>query len=122
MKSSSQEFLEQLSALPADCFEHGFADRLAQLGMAAMLERNDLTLLCEAALRAYLCEAALNEVSPGKSSLEQEAKRVRLEWDFMTARDMFYASPGWQTLDEMMQGMVEQMFLRVTVREECLAW
>ena len=122
MKSSSQEFLDQLSALPSDSFEHRFAERLAQLGLGAIMERNDLTLLCEAALRANLCQEAINDAREGKIRPDQEAKRARLEWEFMTARDIFYGSPGWQTLDESTQEMLAEEFLRVAVGEECLAW
>jgi hypothetical protein len=122
MKSSSQEFLQQLTALPADSFEHQLGERLAQLGLAAMLDRNELTLLCEAALRAHLCQGALNDLCGGKISQAQEAKRGRLEWEFLSARDIFYASPGWQTLDESLQDIVRQMFLAVSVADECLAW
>ena len=122
MKSNSQDFLAQLTALPPDCFEHHLGERLERLGLGAMLEPNDLTLLCEAALRANICQGALNGVQEGKISPQQEAKRVRLEWEFMTARDIFYASPGWQTLDESVHDIVRQMFLNVTVAEACLAW
>jgi hypothetical protein len=122
MKDSSQEFVAQLTSLPPDCFEHRFGRRLAQLGLGSMLDRNDLTLLCEAAVRANLCQDALNDVHKDGNSQEQEAKRVRLEWEFMTARDVFYASPGWQTLDESIQDIVRQMFLTATVADECLAW
>jgi hypothetical protein len=122
MKSSSQEFLEQLSALPSNCFEHRFAKRSNQLGLGALLERNDLTLLCEAALRANLCQSAINDAHDGRIPPEEEAKRSRLEWEFMSARDIFYGSPGWQRLDESLQKIVVKMFLRVSVAEECLAW
>ena len=122
MKGSSQEFVAQLTALPPDCFEHRFGQRVAQLGLGAMLDRNDLTLLCEAAVRANLCQGALNDVHQGKINPEEEIKRVRLEWEFLTARDIFYASPGCQTLDPSIQDIVRQMFLSVSVAEECLAW
>jgi hypothetical protein len=122
MKSSSHEFLEQLTTLPADCFERRFALQLAQLGLGRKLERNELTLLCEAALRASLCQRAINEARNGKVMPEQESERLRLEWAFMTAREILYASPGWQSLDQPTQERVEEMFLRVAVGDECLAW
>jgi hypothetical protein len=122
MKSSSQEFLEQLTALPSDWFEHRFAERLAQLGLGAVLERNDLTLLCEAALLANVCQEAINDIGGGKTKEDQETKRVRLEWEFMTARDIFYASPGWQTLDQATQQIVIEKFFTVAVADQHLAW
>jgi hypothetical protein len=122
MKSGSQEFLEQLAALPTDCFERRFALRLAQLGLERMLERNELTLLCEAALRASLCQRAVNDARNGKIMPEQESERLSLEWAFMTAREILYASPGWQSLDQTAQERVEEMFLRVAVGDEFLAW
>ena len=121
MKSRSQEFLEQLAALPVDCFERQFAVRLAQLDLGRKLERNELTLLCDAALRASLCQSAINDAHNGKIMPEQESERLRLEWEFMTAREILYASPGWQSLDEPTQESVQQMFLSVAVGEECLA-
>ena len=124
MKSSSQDFLEQLAALPPDSFEHRFGQRSAQLGLGSILERNDLTLLCEAALRASLCQNAFNQVAADadKTSPDLETRRVRLEWEFLEARDMFYASPGWQTLDELTQSLIVKIFLTVAVLDECFAW
>jgi len=122
MKNSSQEFLDHLTALPANCFEHRFAQRLAQLSLAGVLDRNDLTLLCEVALRAHLCQMALNGAANGKTRTDQESERLRAEWEFMTARDIFYASPGWQTLDEGTQCKVVNEFLTVEVKEHCFAW
>ena len=124
MKNDSDGFIEQLGGLPADSFEHGFANIARQLGLTTLLERNEMILLCEAAVRANLCTTAVNDHGgqQGKIIPEQETKRVRLEWEFMTARDILYASPGWQALDESMQEEIERVFLTVTVGEECLAW
>jgi hypothetical protein len=121
MKSDSRDFLAQLGALPPDCFEYRFSKLSTHLGLDAILDRNDLTLLCEAALRANECQAAINGVG-GKINAEEEAKRVRLEWEFMTARDIFYASPGWQGQEASKQEDIEKIFLIVEVGEECLAW
>ena len=40
----------------------------------------------------------------------------------MTAREIFYASPGWQMLDEAEQETIEKVFLSVAVADEKLAW
>ena len=122
MNNSSPDFLAQLNALPSDCLEHRLGQRMAQLGLGALLGRNELTLLCEAALRAHFCQVAINEIHPDKMNPEHEVRRVRLEWEFMAATDVFFASPGWQSLEESLQDIITQMFLTVTVREECLAW
>ena len=123
MKNDSEGFLEQLGALPPGSFEHEFASVSRQLGLGVLLDRNEITLLCEAALRANLCTTALNDHSgdDGKIISEQEAKRVRLEWEFMTSRDILYASPGWQALEVSKQNEIERQFLTVAVGEECLA-
>lgn len=122
MKNSTQEFLAYLTALPANCFEHRFAQRLAHLNLAGVLDRNDLTLLCEAALRAHLCQIAIDSAGSGKTRTDKESERLRAEWDFMNARDIFYASPGWQTLDVATQGKLVNEFLTVAVKEHCFAW
>jgi hypothetical protein len=124
MKNDTDAFLDQLCGLRADSFEHGFANISRQLGLNTVLDRNEMTLLCEAAVRANLCAAALNEQAgnEGKIVPEQETKRTRLEWEFMTARAILYASPGWQGLSPKKQEEIERQFLTVTVAEECLAW
>src|SRR5262245_30068960 len=102
MNNSSQEFLQELGSLPPDTFESRFSRTSIQLGLASDLTRNELTLLYEATFRATLCNLAINGLGGlgGNIRPEQEGNRCRLERDFMVARDVFYASPGWQNLEE----------------------
>src|SRR3974390_655937 len=102
MKNPAQEFLQELGNLPSDTFESRFSQVSNQLGLAVSFSRNELTLLYEATRRATLCNIALNGLGnrAGRISQEQETQRRKLEDDFMVARDVLYASPGWQTLQE----------------------
>ena len=123
MKNHSQEFLEQLASHPADTFESRFSLVSNRLGLASTLNRNELTLLYEAAFRATLCNMALNGLGEYGEEIrpELEANRTKLEWDFMVARDMFYGSPGWQELAEGEQELIKKVFLSVFVAEDKLA-
>lgn len=124
MKNPAQEFLQELGNLPPESFENRFSRASNQLGLGAEFTRNELTLLFEATFRATLCNLAINGFGAlaGKIVREQESNRCKLERDFMVARDMFYASPGWQTLDPAEQETVEKVFLGVMVAEHKLAW
>ena len=124
MKNPAQEFLQELGNLPPDTFESRFSRASNQLGLAGELTRNELTLLYEATFRATLCNLAINGLGTlaGKIPNEQEPNRSKLERDFMVARDIFYASPGWQTLEPLEQATIEKVFLGVMVADDKLAW
>lgn len=124
MKNPAQEFLHELGNLPPDTFESRFSRASIQLDLASALSRNELTLLYEATLRATLCNLALNGLGAlgGDVRPEQEANRWQLERDFMVARDVFYASPGWQDLEEPDREPINRIFLGVSVAEDKLAW
>ncbi len=113
-----------MGSLPPETFENRFSRASTQLGLAAELTRNELTLLYEATFRATLCNLAINGLGAlaGKIPREQEPNRCKLERDFMVAREMFYASPGWQTLQSPEQEIIEKVFLSVLVTEDKLAW
>jgi hypothetical protein len=116
-------FLEDLARLPADTFESRFSKVAVELGLGALFDGNELKLLYDAALCASLCNLAFNgsEASGGEIRPEHEAQRRKLEGDFMVAREIFWASPGWQTLSDSEREPIEQHFLRVLVAEEKLA-
>ena len=124
MKNPAQAFLQELGSLPPDTFESRFSRTSTQLGLASALSRNELTLLFEATFRATLCNLAINGLGAlgGNIRPDQEPNRSRLERDFMVARDVFYASPGWQTLEETDQEPINRIFLGVSVAEDKLAW
>lgn len=124
MKNPAQEFLQELGNLPPDTFESRFSRASNQLGLGGELTRNELTLLYEATFRATLCNLAINGLGKlaGKIPSEQESNRWKLERDFMVARDIFYASPGWQTLEPFEQETIEKVFLGVMVVDDKLAW
>jgi len=124
MKNQAQEFLQELGNLPPDTFESRFSRASTQLGLAGELTRNELTLLYDATFRATLCNLAINGLGrlAGKILSDQELNRCKLEKDFMVARDIFYASPGWQTLDPPEQETIEKVFLSVMVAPDKLAW
>jgi len=123
MKNDGQDFLEQLAGSTADTFESRFSLISRQLGLGTSFTRNELTLLYDAASRAAHCNAAINgldDYGPGIKA-EHEPRRHSLELEFLEARDIFYASPGWQTLPAAEQGPIDQAFLSVFVAEDKLA-
>src|SRR5262249_41635872 len=120
----AQEFLQELGNLPPHTFESHFSRASNQLGLAGELTRNELTLLYEATFRATLCNLAINGLGKlaGKIPGDQEPNSSKLERDFMVARDIFFASPGWQTLESLEQETIEKVFLGVMVDDDKLAW
>jgi len=124
MNSEGHEFLESLKALPPDMYEYHFSMLLEELGLGELFDRNELILLYEAALRASLCQRAFNEIDGqvGNGNQQPEANRVKLEQEFMAARDVFYGSPGWQSLEVSKQAIIEKAFFSIEVEEKCLAW
>ena|ERR1044071_99321 len=124
MKNPAQEYLQELGSLPPNTFENRFSRVSSQLGLAGELSRNELSLLYEATFKATLCNLAINGLGAlaGKISGDQEVSRCRLEQEFMVARDIFYASPDWQTLEEPEQATIDKVFLSVMVGEDKFAW
>jgi hypothetical protein len=100
MSTASQAFLNEPAEYPADSFESRFSRHFIRLALGTKLDRNELALLYEAAFRGDLCHCAINREGPTNGGLrpEDEPARTRLELDFMVAREVFFASPGWQTL------------------------
>jgi len=115
--------LQGLGNLPPDTFESRFSRVSNQLSLAKEFTRNELTLLYEATYRATLCNLAINGLGAlaGKILKDQEPNRCKLERDFMIARDILYASPGWQTLEPPEQETIEKVFLGVMVADDNLA-
>jgi hypothetical protein len=124
MKNAAQEYLQELGHLPPDSFESRFSRTSMQLGLGDSFSRNELTLLYEATFRATLCNLAINGLGALRGNIrpDGEANRSLLERDFMVARDVFYASPGWQDLEEAEQEPINRIFLGVSVAEDKLAW
>jgi len=123
MKNDGQKFLEQLARSTSDSFEGRFSFNSNRLGLGAFFSRNELTLLYEAALLARRCNEAFNGLDEGRLGLhvDLESRRNGLELGFMEARDILYASPGWQTLSPAEQASIERVFLSVSVAEDRLA-
>lgn len=123
MKIDGQDFLEELALLPPDTFESHFSKLALSLHLGVLLDRNELKLLCEAALSAELCNLAFNglDTNGGEIRPEHEARRRQLEEHFMFARDVLWASPGWQTMSDPERESTEQGFLQVLVAEDKLA-
>jgi len=124
VRNPAQEFLSGLASFPADSFESRFCHQSASLNLAAKFDRNELTLLYEAGLGADLCQLAFNGREPNGQNIlrSDEGRRCRLEWEFLNARDIFYASPGWQNLPVEDQQLIERAFLSVAVAENNQAW
>jgi hypothetical protein len=124
VKTDGQQFLEELAALPPDTFDHRFADASARLGLGGLLDRNELKLLYQTSLCALLCNLAINGVGAEGGAIrpEEEPERRQCEQEFMEARELLYASPGWQNLAESERQPIEQCFLSVFVTDDRLAW
>ena len=124
MKTDGQQFLEELARLPEKTFDHRFAETSAQLSLGELFDRNELKLLYEASWRALSCNLAINGIGApdGQVRPEDEAERRHLEQQFMEALELFYASPGWQNLDQCEKTPIEDCFLTVLVLDDRLVW
>jgi hypothetical protein len=123
MKNDGQKFLEQLASSTSDSFEGRFSFNSSRLGLGASFSRNELTLLFQAALLARRCNDVFNGLDDGRLAfhVDLEARRNGLEFAFMEARDILYASPGWQALSPAEQSSIERVFLAVSIAEDRLA-
>ena len=123
MTNHSQSFLDQLATFPPDSFENRFSLVVRCLGLVVAFERNELTLLFEAAYYATLCNIAFNGLGNPNREIQPagEQERTRLEFEFMVARDVLFASPGWQALSRADQLALSRIFLAVAVAPERLA-
>jgi hypothetical protein len=123
VRTEGQVFLDRLARRPRT-FDSRFAQISTRLGLGAQLSRAELELLHQAAYLATLCNIALNGLGGcgGFIKLEREANRTRLEMHFLMARDLFYASAGWQRLDQCRRGAIGRIFLTVFVTDDNLAW
>jgi hypothetical protein len=118
-----KKFLRELARLPVDTYEFYFSRCANELGLGFVLDRNDLRLLFEASFSATSCNLTLNESCACLTQpIKQEIIRRRLEQEFMVAREVFFASPGWQNLPAPKRALVRERFLRVSVRDDLLAW
>ncbi len=123
MRTDGQNYLQELASLPPDTFENRFSRISTRLGLGRALGRDALARLFEAALSAALCNIAINglggcegEIRPG-----QECNRIRLEQEFMAARDQLYRSRDWRKLASAKRDPASRVFLTVCVAEENLA-
>jgi len=123
MRNTGQAFLDKLANLPPDTFESRFSKTSTRMGLGVAFGRNELTLLYEAAVRAELCTIVLNSprAADGKIKPLDEVTRVKLETEFLNARDILYASPGWQNLLASEQDLIQRIFLAVVIAECNLA-
>lgn len=124
MDLDGQQYQAALASLPPSTFECRFAKTVTALGLDGVFDRNELKLLCEASDKALACNVALNGIGlPEQRVLPQdERQRSRAEQEFMLARDLFYASPGWQNLDAQARKRVEESLMNVGVLDDHLAW
>lgn len=122
--SDGERFLRELAELPPDTYENFFARCALELGLGMVFDRNDLRLLYEASFSATACNLAFNThcLCADGGQARNEARRTRLEREFMAARDLFYASPGWQNLPDSRKESIAECLLRVVVRDDLMAW
>ena len=123
MKADGQDFLEQLTSFPPNTFEGRFLKTSVRLGLASDLAADELSQLYRAAFRAALCNIAFNGLGgcDGQIKPEQEGSRIRLEREFMLARDRFQACTGWKKLRTSQKSSIGRILLQVRVDEKNLA-
>jgi len=123
MKNDGQDFLEKLADSTPETFEERFELWSNRLDLGRWFSRNESILLYEAALRAVLCNVALNGTDPNATG-HPDAERFRRsrEIDFLEARDILFASPGWQALPLGEQSRLANAFLAVRVMEHKFRW
>jgi hypothetical protein len=123
MSTDGQGFLDRLASFPANGFELRFANIASRHGLGLALNGNELRLLFAAAISAALCNIAFNGLGgcSGEIRSDQEANRIMLERRFMTARDKFYSTVGWQALAVPAKDSTRRIFLNIFVAGENLA-
>jgi len=123
MKADGQDFLQQLASFPPNTFEGRFLKTTTCLGLGTDLGAEELSLLYRAAFRAALCNIAFNGLGACNAQIrpEQEGSRMRLEREFMIARDRFHACVGWKTLRKSQKASIEKILLQVHVEDQHLA-
>ena len=124
MTTDGQDYLEELASLPPNTFESRFSRISTRLGLGRALSREELARLFDAAFAAALCNIAINGLGGcgGKIKPDQESNRIRLEREFMAARDALKSSSGWQRLPSSKRDSAARIFLKVLVANENLAW
>jgi hypothetical protein len=120
MQTEGQNYLDQLAGPSCNGFEWRFSKISIRLGLGNTLIGNELRLLYEATFCATLCNIALNGLGGcrGKIRPERESNRVKLETEFMVARDRFCSSTGWKSLPLSQRGAIQRIFLNVFVTED----
>ena len=124
IRTEGQDFLEKLAASSTDGFDTRFASISTRVGLGLALNAPELRLLYEATLAAMSCYMSLNGFGDYRDEIEPgaEINRLKLERDFMAARDKCYSSAGWKTLPISQKTPIQQILLSVFVDEENLAW
>ena len=123
MKTDGHDYLARLASSAATTFEGKFANTSSRLGLGASLKAHELNLLFEAAFYATLCNIAFNGFGgcAGEIKPEREFTRIKLEQDFMAARDRFMRCAGSKKLRKAAKASVQRVFLNVFVLDENLA-
>ncbi len=123
MRTDGQNYLQELASLPPDTFENRFSRISTRLGLGRALRRESLARLFEAAFCAAMCNIAINGLGgcEGQINPSHERNRIRLEQEFMAARDQLYRSRDWRRLAKLKRDSATRVFLTVRVVEENLA-
>jgi hypothetical protein len=122
MNDKEQDYFQELAGSAPGTLGTRFRVISQQLALHEAFSRNEWTLLGEAALRAALCSSALNGRDGfGSVHPEHEPRRRSIEIAFLEARDMHFASPGWQALGSATQDQVITDVLTVYVDEDKLS-
>ena len=124
MKTDGQRFLDRLAASSTEGFELHFSKISSRLGLGVSLHGSELSLLYKAGFYAALCNIAFNGLGgcDGQIKPSREANRICLERKFMAARERFLACEGWRALPATHKESTLNIFLRVFVTEDNLAW
>jgi hypothetical protein len=120
MNTDGQAFLNHISDVSDNKFEIRFSRISTRLELGAALSASELSLLYEAAFLATICNISINGLTgvAEANSSDRERVRVRLEWEFMEARNRFFACPGVRALAAPQIESIQRIFLNVVVSEE----
>ena len=123
MASDGQKYLPQAVEVLPPAFQDKVREIAARLDLDKWLDETELNALSQAAYYGTLCNIAFNGLGgcQGEIRPDREGNRMRIEREFMAARNRLWETAGWQALPEIKKGPAHRIFLNVYVVEGNLA-
>ncbi len=123
MNTSGQAYLEALgTGFPANAFETRFSKAALRIGLGSALDADELNHLFRSSFWACLCNISFNGLGGcgGEIRPDRELHRIKLEREFMAAKDLLFKTRGWRKLNRSVRTRVEKIFLQVRIADENL--